>query len=146
MRESLEDFLSPEEEQQIIDAIREAELQTSGEIRVHLERSCHGNPMKRAQEVFSILDMQNTRLQNAVLIYLAVADHRFAICGDIGIDTKVGSEFWSEAKALLGSRFQIGDFAGGLSDAITLVGKQLKTYFPRMTSDDNELPDSISKS
>ena len=79
MHGSIEDFLTPEEEQQVIDAIREAEDNTSGESRVHLEASCHGDAMKRAQEVFSILDMHNTRLQNAVLIYVAVNDNRFAI-------------------------------------------------------------------
>ena len=144
MHGSIEDFLTPEEEQQVIDAIREAEDNTSGEIRVHLEASCHGDAMKRAQDVFSILDMHNTRLQNAVLIYVAVNDNRFAICGDKGIDAVVMDDFWNHTKDVMTGHFKNDDYATGLVEGVKLIGQQLKSHFPWHPEDENELPDSIS--
>ena len=126
MQESIEDFLGAEGEQQVIDAIRQAELNTSGEIRVHLEYSCSGQPYDRAQEVFSILGMDNTRLQNAVLIYVAVRDHQFAICGDQGIDAVVPGDFWHSTRDLIQNHFRTGSFAAGLSSGIIEVGNQIR--------------------
>lgn len=146
MRESIEEFLGPEAEQEVIDAIREAELNTSGEIRVHLEYSCSGHPIERAQEVFTILGMDNTRQQNAVLIYVAVEDHQFAICGDQGIDTVVPDDFWDSTRNIIQVHFKAGNFREGLRKGISEVGSQLKIHFPRGGSDINELPDSISTS
>ncbi|MBT8272119.1 MAG: TPM domain-containing protein [Bacteroidia bacterium] len=146
MQESIEDFLGPEGEQQVINAIREAELNTSGEIRVHLEYSCSGHAFERAQEVFSILGMDNTRQQNAVLIYVALQDHQFAICGDKGIDGVVPENFWDSTRDLIQNHFCSGNFISGLSSGIIEVGNQLKSHFPRGGSDINELPDSISTS
>ena len=75
-------FLSSADEQEVIDAIKQAELNTSGEIRVHIENSAEGDVNKRAIEVFYLLKMNSTDLQNGVLIYVAVKDKTFAIYGD----------------------------------------------------------------
>lgn len=146
MFNSIEEFLTSSEEQLVIDAIRKAELNTSGEIRVHLEGSCKGNAFDRALEVFSILQMDNTRLQNAVLIYVAVHDHSFSICGDIGINAVVPENFWDSTKDIIEKHFKAEDFARGLAEGILKIGEQLKAHFPRDPKDRNELPDSISRS
>jgi len=146
MLNSIEEFLTSSEEKLVIDAIRKAELNTSGEIRVHLESKCSGNSFNRAIEVFSILKMDNTKLQNAVLIYVAVHDHSFTIYGDKGINAVVSDEFWGGTKDIIEHRFKKKEFAEGLAEGIMKVGEQLKAHFPWDQSDQNELPDSISRS
>lgn len=142
----IEDFLTSKEEKNIIEAIRLAESNTSGEIRVHIERSSKIDTIKRALEVFSILKMNNTKLQNAVLIYIAVDDHNFVIYGDHGINTVVPDNFWDTTKQDIQIYFNKGQFSEGLIKGITLIGRQLKQYFPWSKNDTNELPNSISKS
>lgn len=139
-----EDFLSAEEEQQVIEAIRVAEKNTSGEIRVHLEKTTTKDPYERALEVFHLLKMDNTKLQNGVLIYVAVQDRNFVIFGDEGINNVVEDDFWESTKNVMQGHFRRGHFKQGLVDGITKAGKQLETYFPWETDDKNEIPDDIS--
>ena len=98
---SLEDFLSAKEEEQIVTAIRQAEQKTSGEIRVHIENGGSKAIEARAKEVFHQLKMDRTKLQNGVLIYVAVSKHQFGIYGDKGIDTKVTSTFWDDTRDVM---------------------------------------------
>lgn len=141
----VEAFLSAQEEQEIILAILEAELNTSGEIRVHLESTSKIDHYIRAQEVFHILKMDNTRQRNGVLIYVAVADHKFVICGDIGIDEAVPDDFWDTTRDAMAEYFQHGEFKKGIIAGIESAGKELKAHFPWDPNDRNELPDAISR-
>lgn len=138
-------FFKAEEEQQIIAAIREAELNTSGEIRVHVESRCKGNAFERGLAVFAELEMHKTQLQNGVLFYFATKDHKFAIVADEGINNVVAEDFWENIKQDLQEKFQAKAFAEGLCEAIEAAGKQLKQHFPYQSDDKNELPDDISK-
>lgn len=140
----VEDFLTSEEEQQVIAAIRTAEKDTSGEIRVHLEKSSNKNVYERAREVFHLLKMDNTKQENGVLIYVAVEDRTFVIFGDEGINKVVDANFWESTKNIMQSHFKQGHFKQGLVDGILKAGKELKTHFPWRTNDKNELPDDIS--
>lgn len=142
---NIEDFLTPDEEQDIVEAIRVAELNTSGEIRVHIEKTAKGDPTHRALEVFHMLKMDNTQLKNGVLIYVAVDDKHFVIYGDEGINKVVGNDFWESTKNIIQNHFKQGHFKQGLIDGILKSGEQLKKYFPYKTSDINELPNDISK-
>jgi uncharacterized membrane protein len=141
---SAKSFFSEEQSQQIISAIREAEKDTSGEIRVHLEDRAKPNALEQAKLLFVKLGMNQTDLHNGVLIYLAVQDHQFAIVGGPGIDKKVPIDFWDEVRNLMQSHFKNGDFAGGLAAGILMAGEQLRQYFPCATDDKNELTDDIS--
>jgi uncharacterized membrane protein len=141
----IEDFLSATDEQEVVEAIRLAELNTSGEIRVHIEKTAHGSIDKRALEVFYALKMENTKLQNGVLIYVAVKDKTFAIYGDKGINDVVENHFWNTTKDKIQSQFKTGNFKQGLIDGIIDAGKQLKKHFPYTDSDTNELSNNISK-
>lgn len=145
MSNKVEDFLTTEEEQDIVEAIRVAELNTSGEIRVHIEKTCKGDATNRALDLFHILKMDNTKLQNAVLIYLAIEDKAFVIFGDKGINDVVGSDFWDSTKNIMQSHFKQGNFKQGLIEGVLKSGEQLKTYFPYSDSDSNELTNEISK-
>jgi uncharacterized membrane protein len=141
----VEDFLTAKEEQDIVEAIRIAEKNTSGEIRVHIEKTSNIDAYERALEVFHLLKMDNTKLQNGVLIYVAVEDKTFVIFGDEGINNVVDDDFWDSTKNIMQSHFKRGHFKQGLVDGILKAGKQLETYFPWEIGDKNELPDSISR-
>lgn len=138
-------FLSKEEEKTIISAIKEAELNTSGEVRLHVEPRCKAeNAVSRAKEVFAELGMHKTELKNGVIIYVATKDHKIAIWGDEGIHKKVGQMFWEDEIQLMKKYFQADDYESGLRDAILMVGQKLKEFFPFQKDDKNELSDDIS--
>ena len=141
----VEAFLTPSEESEIITAIREAEIQTSGEIRVHMEAHVNTDPFKRATEVFHFLHMDNTKNANGVLIYIAVEDKKLVILGDKGINNAVSSPFWESTKEIMLDHFKNGNVKQGLIAGILEAGKQLKKYFPYELDDRNELPNEISK-
>lgn len=138
-------FLTKEDENEIVEAIRLAEKNTSGEIRVHIEQTTSKVPFDRALEVFYELKMNETQLQNGVLIYLAIADKQFVICGDKGINEVVATDFWDSTKEIMAAQFKQGQFKQGLIDGIAKAGEQLKTYFPWQNDDTNELSNEISK-
>lgn len=137
--------LSEEEEKAVVEAIRSAEKNTSGEIRVHIDPSSEVDAMERAKEIFFELKMNETEAQNGVLFYLAVKEHKFAILGDAGIDKLVPDNFWDSTKDLVISEFKKGDFSMGLQLGIAEAGKRLKEFFPYASDDVNELSDEISK-
>ena len=138
-------FLTQEDETEIVEAIRLAEKNTSGEIRVHIEQKTSKVPFDRALEVYYELKMNETQLQNGVLIYLAIADKQFVICGDKGINEVVATDFWDSTKEIMAAQFKQGHFKQGLIDGIAQAGEQLKNYFPWQTDDTNELSNEISK-
>ena len=141
----VEDFLTDREEQEIIEAIRKAEQNTSGEIRVHIERTSNIDIFDRALEVFHFLKMDNTKLQNGVLIYVAVDDKNFVIYGDKGINDVVASNFWDSTKDIMVSHFKLGNYKQGLVEGVLKAGEQLEKHFPWQHLDSNELSDHISK-
>ena len=141
----VEDFLTKEEERDIVEAIRMAEKETSGEIRVHIEKTTSIDAFDRAMEVFHLLEMDKTQLKNGVLIYVAVKDKTFVICGDQGINKVVSNDFWDSTKEIMVSHFKKGDFKQGLIEGISKAGNKLKLYFPYQQGDTNELSNEISK-
>jgi uncharacterized membrane protein len=128
----------------VVNAIKQAELNTSGEIRVHIEDRCKGNVLDRASDVFAMLKMHKTALRNSVLFYLALKDHQFAILGDAGINALVPDNFWESTKEAMLQHFKDGNFAEGLAVGITMAGDKLKEHFPYQKDDVNELPNDIS--
>jgi uncharacterized membrane protein len=140
-----EAFLSKEDEQEIVQAIVSAEKNTSGEIRVHIEERSEKAPLDRAQEVFLELHMNETKDRNGVLFYVCVADKKFAIIGDEGIDKVVESDFWDCTKDIVISNFKESNFKNGLVEGILRAGERLKKYFPYQSDDMNELSNEISK-
>lgn len=134
-----------EEQTLIVAAIQAAEKQTSGEVKVHIERHCpDADVMARAQTVFGSLGMHTTKDQNGVLFYLAYEDRKFAVLGDKGIYEKVPRDFWESTKEKLREHFKKNEFTEGLCEGIEEAGRQLKKYFPYQSDDTNELPDDVS--
>ncbi len=140
----MKDFITEADKKSIVDAIKEAELNTSGEIRVHIESHCKSDVLDRAAFLFKKLQMHKTEQRNGVLFYLAYKDRKFAILGDGGINQKVPENFWDNIKEKMAERFKEGKFAEGLAVGIKESGEQLKTHFPYQSDDVNELSDEIS--
>ncbi len=142
----VEDFLTKQEEEEIVEAIRKAEKATSGEIRVHIEKT-HGDKdiFERSMEVFHLLKMDNTKEENGVLIYVAVEDRDFVIYGDKGINEVVPTNFWESTKDAIVAQFKSGNFKQGLIDGILKAGQELQYHFPWSEGGTNELSNTISK-
>lgn len=139
-------FLSEQDELDIIEAIKTAELNTSGEIRIHIEGKANKDAYERALEVFNSLKMYNTQQRNGVLLYVATEDHKFVICGDEGIDNAVADDFWNCTRDIMAEHFKRKAFKEGIVAGILNAGEQLKAHFPWQTDDTNELSNEISKS
>lgn len=139
-------FFTPEEQKRIVDAIRQAEERTSGEIRVHLERHSEEDPLEKAKKIFARLGLTRTKLRNGVLIYVATDHRKFAIVGDEGIHRVVPEDFWEEVKEEIQKHFRRGQFCEGLCLGIRKIGEKLRMCFPAEKMDTNQLPDEISES
>ncbi len=140
-----QDSFSEQDRKIIKGAIKEAELNTSGEVRVHLENHCREeNVLDRAAQVFAMLKMHETDLRNGVLIYMAIKDHKFAIIGDAGINAKVEEDFWDITKDKMTTHFRNGELVEGLKIGILCAGERLSEFFPYQSNDSNELSDDIS--
>jgi uncharacterized membrane protein len=138
-------FLNQADEQEIVDAICIAEKNTSGEIRVHIEKTTTLDAYDRAKEVFHELKMDETELKNGVLIYLAYEAKTFVIMGDQGINDVVTTDFWDCTRDVMVTQFKEGHFKQGLINGILRAGEQLQKYFPWQHGDSNELSNEISR-
>jgi uncharacterized membrane protein len=138
------DFFTREQRDDIRQAILNAELDTSGEIRVHIETSCKGDVLDRAAFLFRKLEMHSTELRNGVMFYVAVNNRKFAVIGDMGINVLVPENFWDDIKLCLLNHFREDRFTEGLIEGIGMVGRKLKEHFPYKSDDINELPDEVT--
>jgi uncharacterized membrane protein len=138
-------FFSKEENEMIVQSIRDAEKQTSGEIRVFVERKCRFiDPLDRALEIFASLKMENTEKRNATLIYVALKDRQLAVYGDTGINQTTGDDYWKIAVNDMVSHFNKENYALGITNCVRMIGDTLRTHFPfDKDLDKNELPDEI---
>lgn len=141
---SAKNFFSETDKIAIQQAITDAELNTSGEIRVRVERKCKVDPKVKAIEIFEKLEMHRTDLRNAVLFYLAVDDKKFSIVGDKGINEAVPVNFWDSIRDEMLMHFKNNEFAFGLCTGIQRAGEKLKNHFPFQEDDKNELSNEIS--
>ena len=139
------DFFSPQDKEQIVDAIKKAEHKTSGEIRVYIESDCnHTNAIDRAIEIFEDLEIYKTKQRNGVLVYVAIKARKLAIYGDQGIYESVGKEFWDAQVEKMVHFFNKNDYAEGIATIVKEIGDALRKHFPYDAQKDvNELPDDI---
>jgi hypothetical protein len=137
-------FFSKEDEERMVQAIRFAEKQTSGEVRLFVESHCsYIQPIDRAKELFADLKMASTKDRNGVLLYFAMKDRQMAIWGDEGIHKQMGQEFWEKEVAKILADFKREHFVDGICNMIHEVGEALKKHFPYTSDDKNELDDTI---
>ena len=142
----ISDYISTEDEKEIVNAIQQSEKQTSGEIRVHIELVCQTeDPYQRALYIFEKLEIHKTQLSNGILIYMAIEDHKLVVCGDKGINDLVDDTYWESTINLMTSYFKSDKYKEGLVKGIDELGEKLKTYFPYEDGDTDELSNEISK-
>ena len=144
MAKSIQNFFSEEQKTKIVNAVKAAEKETSGEVRVHIDKKCKSDVLDCAAFVFEKLEMHNTELRNGVLFYLSIKNRKFAILGDAGINAKVPDNFWDDVKIIMDEKFDKDMFTEGLIEGIRMAGEKLKKFFPYQLDDVNELPDDIS--
>ena len=134
-----------EEQIEVIEAaIKSAEENSSGEIRVHVENRCKVDELLCATKTFHKLGMHKTHLRNGVLFYLAVQDKKFAVVGDSAIHKNVPEGFWHSVRDRMLAQFKEEKFTEGLCEGIALTGKELKKFFPHTASDKNELSNEVT--
>lgn len=139
------DFFNEAEKDAIVAAIRNVEMQTSGEIRVHIDDRCDKDAFDRAVNIFQHLNMDKTPFRNGVLIYVAVKDRKFSVIGDEALHHKVGNDYWKEISHQLHTDFASGNYGDGIIKAVNTIGATLAKYFPTVDElDRNVLPDDIS--
>ncbi len=138
-------FFPEEDSRLIVKAIRHAEKNTSGEVRVYVESRCSWvNAIDRAAEVFVSLKMDNTEQHNGVLVYVAIKDKQLAVYGDRGIHEKVGYEYWNKVVNEMLANFNSREYGKGIAECVIQIGDALRNYFPfERDIDKNELPDEI---
>ena len=138
-------LFTPEQNEIVVNAIKDAEKHTSGEIRVFIESKCKFiDPLDRAKEIFAELKMDATIYRNAVLLYVALKDRQLAVFADKGIHEKEGEEKWREAVNIMIHHFNKENYTDGISHCIKEIGEALQEHFPHDPSTNkNELPDEI---
>jgi len=139
------DFFSASDKEQIVEAIRMAEKETSGEIRIFVEsKNAFVDPIDRAAEIFFKLKMQDTEHRNAVLLYVAMKDKQLALFADEGIYKMAGAEYWNNAVQKMIAQFTKDNISNGIEQCVKQIGETLREKFPYSAADDkNELPDEI---
>ena len=137
-------LLSTTDDARLIKAIQLAESKTSGEIRVHIEKTCKGDALEQCKKQFTKLNMHQTKDRNGILFFLAIDSKSFAVWGDEGIHQKVSDEFWKSISDCAISYFKQNDYVTGIEKAVELCGEKLKLYFPIEADDKNELSNTIS--
>lgn len=143
-KDKASEFFTDDEQYKIVQTIRTWEKETTGEIKLHLENECKGDPLERAQKLFGELKLNETRKRNAVLIYIAVKSHKFAILGDTGVHDIVTKGFWGSIAWIIEDHFKQGLYLVGALEAINLVGAKLGEFFPEEEGDDDEISNEIS--
>ncbi|WP_457418889.1 TPM domain-containing protein [Roseateles sp. P5_E7] len=133
--------------------VADSEAHHSGEIRVCVEASLplsylwrDAPARERAVTMFAKLRVWDTELNNGVLIYLLLAEHRIEIVADRAVARRVDAERWQALVDAMGAAFRAGHFEQGLGEAITAVDALLVAHFPRDVTNTaprlNELPDA----
>jgi uncharacterized membrane protein len=137
-------YFSEEERNSIHAAIKVAEDNTSGEIRIYIEsRNPLMSPLKRAEEIFYKWQMDRTVNHNGILIYIAYKDREFAIFGDFGCIKNFPNNFWKDEAKRLSYNFYHKNKLQGLLNLINTLHDQFIIYYPNKGEPKNELPDEI---
>jgi uncharacterized membrane protein len=138
-------FFDALDDAKIVEAIANAELQTSGEIRVFVSEHEVIDALSEAKRQFTRLGMQKTAERNGVLIYIAPHSQTFAVVGDSGVHAKCGDDFWDATATKMRASLKEGKYTEALLSGIESIADVLKQHFPRRPDDRNELPNEIER-
>ena len=138
-------MVGPLDKKAVIEAIRDAERGTSGEIRVHLHRVPTNDALSDARKLFKRLGMHRTQERNGVLLFIAPKSQTFAIVGDEGIHARVGDAFWNTTRDRMQKEFSQGRLQEGVLAGVRSAGERLKEYFPAKRDDRDELSNEVTE-
>jgi uncharacterized membrane protein len=141
----MKEFLTKLANEEIVQAIKEAEAKTSGEIRVFITHKKVEHPVAAAQAHFEHLGMTRTKHRNGVLIFVAPRSRKFAVIGDEAVHKLCGDVFWTETAGEMTNYFKQSDFTQGIVHGIRKAGQLLARHFPAGPDDKNELPDKVEE-
>lgn len=144
VNDSSGEVFSEAEKDDIVQSVRDAEMDSSCEFKVHIDKACSGDSDARAKQLFEELGVNNTTARNGILFYFVLECRRFVILPDIGVEKVIENGFWNEIHNIMLMHFRKEEYVAGLSEAIKLTGEKLKNYFPSGASTNNEVPDDIS--
>jgi uncharacterized membrane protein len=140
----LDQLLSPQDQQRLLEKIGQIENRSSGEVRLHVTDRRVKDTLEAARKTFTALGITRTRRRNGVLVFLSLPSRTFAIVGDEGIDRVTGPQYWESLRDTMAKRFSAGSYADGLLDILDRVEAVLVEHFPYEEGDVDELPDDIS--
>lgn len=115
----------------VVEAIREAEKKTTGEIRVVVSHKHIEDPVAEAQKEFMRLGMAHSPHHNGVLIFVAPRSHQFAVIGDKAVHEKCGDEFWKKLAEAMTVYFRKSEFNEGIIHGVKKAGDLLAEHFPK---------------
>ena len=143
--------------------VQDSETRHSGEICLCVEAGLPANLLwrhvrsrvpiaalvrERAIALFGELRVWDTELNNGVLIYLQLVEHRIEIVADRGVARHFDDEHWRTVLGDVAGEFREGRHEAGLVHVIEAVGRTLEQCFPAeapaadgATTPGNELPD-----
>lgn len=137
-------FLSDKEQDIIVEVIRKAEKNSTGEIRVHISSSQEKNNAEQAYQIFCKYCKGQTKHKNAILIHINFTQRYLTIIGDEGIHQRVKQDFWNEIHDRMTILFASEQYLKGITEGVESVGIELAKYFPISGEKQlNELPDEI---
>jgi uncharacterized membrane protein len=137
------EFLKQLRHDDIVAAIRQAELKTSGEIRVFISHKKIDDAVAAGHAAFLHMGMAKTRHRNGVLIFVAPKARQFAVIGDEAVHQKCGDVFWQALTAEMSGYFKRSEFTPGILHGVQKAGELLAAHFPPQPGDQNELPDKV---
>jgi uncharacterized membrane protein len=144
----ISEYLSDESLGKIVEAIREIEKKTSGEIRVCLKKR-RGFLEKKidsrdiAVKEFFKLGINNTKDKTGVLIYVIFGERKFEFIADEGINSKIHYAHWDEISNEVGKYFSGEKYLDGILYGLNRLGNVLINEFPVKDDDKNELSDEV---
>ena len=136
-------LLTHREAEQVASAIKAAERNTSGEIKVVITRHCWTTLERKAAKIIEEWRVNQIAERAAVLILIVAANREFIIRSDQRINEKVGQDFWDDVRDVMMDAFSQGAYARGLRDGIQLITDKLAAVFPACETACNELSNEI---
>ena len=139
------EFIHSLDDQQIAEAIAQAEKTTSGEIRVFVSETSVADPLVEAEKQFVRIGMTKTAQRNGVLIYFAPKSQKYAVIGDKGVHEKCGQKFWEHITEEMTPLLKGGKYTEAVILAVKEIGAALAKEFPPVAGDKDELPNRVER-
>ncbi|NRS91387.1 putative membrane protein [Chryseobacterium sp. 16F] len=140
----MSNFLTNIEMDSLVETIKTAENNSTGEIRIHIDSNTDDRNAEVAFEVFKTLCKDKTAEKNAVLFHVNFEQKYLTIIGDEGISRCVDQKFWDVMHDYITAEFAKGNFYKALKSSVLKTGIELKNHFPITGENPNELPDEIT--